>query len=123
MKISNKFLPRTVTIALFFLASATLSGCVTDDFADDDLGSSRAYTSSKAENCGQWPEDLTETSSNQHFASHGCAVRTNIATMVADQRTLTTPTKSDPIRAASRVTAIKRLEADTSTSSFRFSFF
>lgn len=74
--------------------------------------------------CGQWPEDLSETMTNQHYASHGCAVQANIAAMVADPNTLIAPAPSDPIRAGSRVRAIKKLEepAASSRSSF-FSFY
>ena len=74
--------------------------------------------------CGDWSEDVSENSMNQHMASHGCAVQANIAAMVADPNTLIVPTPKDPARAASQVSAIKNLENPTPPrgSSF-FSFF
>jgi pilus assembly protein CpaD len=223
MKNSNLFFPRSTTIGIVFLASAALSGCVSDDIANDDLASPATYSGSdnypievakgpvtlevasthgtlqpaqinevtgfahqamsagitpltisrpsgggasarvaseiaallaqqgvsrqmlriatypaaasapvnisyvttyaKTKPCGQWPEDLTKTSTNQHFASYGCAVQANIAAMVDKPETLVVPTTADPIGAASRVVAIKKLEADTTTTTSTFSFF
>lgn len=81
-------------------------------------------TYAKTKPCGQWPDDLSETMMNEHFASHGCAVQANIAAMVADPGTFIVPTPTDPIRAGGRVKAIKDLEtpASASRSSF-FSFY
>lgn len=223
MKNLNLFLPRSTMVGLVILASAALSGCVTDDIANDDLASPVPYSGSenypisvvkgpvtlevasthgtlqptqinqvtgfvhqarstgttpltisrpsgggasarvaneiaalvtqqgvsrsmlristypgpasapvnisyvathaKTKPCGQWPEDVTVTSSNQHFASYGCAVQANIAAMIDKPETLVTPTPVDPISAASRVMAIKTLEADTTTTTSTFSFF
>jgi pilus assembly protein CpaD len=223
MKNLNMFFPRSTMIGLIFFASAALSGCVSDDIANDDLASPAPYSGSgnfpivvakgpvildvasthgtlqptqinevigfahqamstglkpltisrpsgggasarvaneiaalltqqgvsrqmlrittyhaaasapvnisyvttyaKTKPCGQWPEDVTVTSSNQHFASYGCAVQANIAAMIDKPETLVVPATADPISAASRVVAIKKLEADTTTTSSTFSFF
>ena len=80
-------------------------------------------TFAKTKKCGEWPDDLSDTAMNDHFASHGCAVQANIAAMVADPNTLIVPTPIDPIRAASRVNAIKKLETPATTRSSFFSFF
>jgi pilus assembly protein CpaD len=77
-------------------------------------------TYAKTKPCGEWPEDATENENNQHFTSHGCAVQANIAAMIANPETLVVPEAVDPIRAASRVAAIKKLENPTPT---RYSFF
>jgi pilus assembly protein CpaD len=71
-----------------------------------------SYVSTYAQTkpCGEWPDDATENDFNRHFASHGCAVQANIAAMVANPETLVVPTTVDPIRAAGRVAAIKKLE-------------
>ena len=52
------------------------------------------YGSSK--NCGQWPDDATDTADNQLTANHGCAVQANIAAMVANPETLVVPSAADP---------------------------
>jgi pilus assembly protein CpaD len=80
-------------------------------------------TYAKTKPCGEWPEDLTETSSNEDYSSHGCAVQANIAAMVANPETFIVPSNNDPIRASSRVLAIKKLESNTTTNFQRFSFF
>jgi pilus assembly protein CpaD len=80
-------------------------------------------TYAKTKPCGEWPDDLGDTATNQHFASHGCAVQANIAAMVADPSTLIIPTPVDPVRAPSRVNAIKSLENPSTTRNSLFSIF
>jgi pilus assembly protein CpaD len=72
-------------------------------------------TYAKTKACGQWPQDATETEDNKYLASHGCAVQANIAAMIADPETLFVPTATDPIRANTRVNAIKTVEGQTIT--------
>jgi pilus assembly protein CpaD len=67
--------------------------------------------------CGQWPEDLGDTESNGHIASHGCAVQANIAAMIVNPETLVVPASADQINSDSRTRAIRTLEAPTSRSS------
>ena len=57
--------------------------------------------------CGQWAEDTTETDSNRLAPNHGCAVQANIAAMVANPETLSVPTATDPIVAASDIAAVQ----------------
>jgi pilus assembly protein CpaD len=77
-------------------------------------------TFAKTKPCGQWTQDATETESNAHMTSHGCAVQANIAAMVANPETLVVPTTTDPIRANTRVNAISGLEKDTSKTGASF---
>ena len=58
-----------------------------------------SYVSSlgKSLNCGQWPEDLTDTQENMLTANHGCAVQANIAAMVANPETLSVPASVSPV--------------------------
>jgi pilus assembly protein CpaD len=74
-------------------------------------------TYAKTKPCGQVTQDATETENNTHMSSHGCAVQSNIAAMVADPETLVVPSAVDPIRANTRVNAIRGLERDTSRDS------
>ncbi len=74
-------------------------------------------TFAKTKPCGQWSQDATETEENAHMSSHGCAVQANIAAMVADPETLIVPSAVDPIRANTRVNAVRGLERDTSRDS------
>lgn len=60
--------------------------------------------------CGEWPDDLSETETNQHFASHGCAVQANIAAMVANPATLIVPATKTPVYGSTRTTAIRTLD-------------
>lgn len=57
-------------------------------------------------NCGQWPDDTTDTEENMLTANHGCAVQANIAAMVADPETLVVPAAVTPISGAPRVAAL-----------------
>jgi type IV pilus biogenesis protein CpaD/CtpE len=82
----------TLSILLVCL-SLPLAGCATDTmFADDapkpyggskmhpiKVQNGRAYV----ENCGEWPNNLADTESNQMQVNHGCAVQSNIAAMAA----------------------------------------
>lgn len=66
-------------------------------------------TYAKTKKCGDWPEDATETDSNEHLNSHGCAVQANIAAMIANPETLVVPSASTPISAATRTLGINSL--------------
>lgn len=77
-------------------------------------------TYAKTKACGQWPQDVTETEDNTNMPSHGCSVQANIAAMIANPETLVVPTTTDPIRANTRVNAIKTLETPSSQRGFSF---
>ncbi len=74
-------------------------------------------TYGRSKNCGQWPDDATDTADNQLTANHGCAVQANIAAMVANPETLVVPTATDPIRAEPRVGAISTIFKPSTASS------
>ena len=73
------------------------------------------YGSSK--NCGQWPDDATDTAENQLTANHGCAVQANIAAEIANPETLVVPAAIDPIPAEPQVGAITTVFKPSSTTS------
>jgi pilus assembly protein CpaD len=79
------------------------------------------YAQTKA--CGDWSEDVTDTYQNRHMNNHGCSVQANIAAMLANPGSLVVPTTSTPIRANTRVNAIKVLEKDPTSRSSLFSIF
>jgi type IV pilus biogenesis protein CpaD/CtpE len=82
----------TLSISLLCLA-LPLAGCATDTmFADDTpvpYGGSKMHPikvqngRASVENCGEWPNNIADTESNQMNANHGCAVQSNIAAMAA----------------------------------------
>jgi type IV pilus biogenesis protein CpaD/CtpE len=78
---------------LLLLMALPLAGCASDNFfADESIspyGGSKQHPIKVAngramvDECGDWPENLAETSSNDLHANHGCAVQSNIAAMAA----------------------------------------
>ncbi len=56
----------------------------------------------QVKSCGNWPNDLTETSENDAFENFGCAHQNNIAAMVADPQDLVRPRKQAPSDAMRR---------------------
>jgi pilus assembly protein CpaD len=80
-------------------------------------------TYARTKPCGDWSEDVSDNSLNQHMPTHGCAIQANIAAMVADPNTLIVPAPQTPSRAASQVLAIKNIENPTPKRSSFFSFF
>jgi hypothetical protein len=94
---SKPVLNRTAT--LLMCMALPLAGCASDNlFADEEFtpyGGSKSYpikvVNGKAvvEECGRWPENLAETSSNNLHYNHGCAVQANIAAMAAYPEDLT----------------------------------
>jgi len=59
-------------------------------------------TADVASKCGQWSEDLNETSENQNYSNYGCSTQNNLAKMVADPADLLGP------RGQSEIDAIRR---------------
>ncbi len=76
-------------------------------------------TYAKTKPCGDWSEDASDTDSNSHLPSHGCAVQANIAAMVANPSTLVVPAAVDPVVASTRTKVVSSLDslATASTSS------
>lgn len=63
-----------------------------------------AYIAVKAQTdkCGRWPDDLTETSENKHYADFGCSYQHNLAAQMANPADLIGPRKSTTIDAENR---------------------
>jgi pilus assembly protein CpaD len=73
-------------------------------------------THAQTEPCTEWSEDITQTSTNAHMPTHGCAVQTNIAAMIVDPQTLVVPTTPTAIPADSRVKALTALSSSATAS-------
>jgi type IV pilus biogenesis protein CpaD/CtpE len=114
----NLKLPQTAFAAFLALATLALSGCITDDAMNDD-GIRNPYQSpvayplqamrGKGDKCGNWPEDLTETSQNTAYVNHGCAVQANIAAEIADPSTLYRPHATDLPLGANAAAAVRNM--------------
>lgn len=72
----------------------------------------RAMTAS-TEQCGKWPEDLSDTSENKHFKNFGCASQNNLAAMVSNPADLIGPQLPTPSDSAKRSLAISRYQRST----------
>jgi hypothetical protein len=87
-----KLSKNSLSVSLLCLAMP-LAGCVSDTmFADDapqPYGGSKMHPikvengRATVDNCGEWPDNLADSASNQMHANHGCAVQSNIAAMAA----------------------------------------
>lgn len=58
----------------------------------------RAYT----DRCGRWPEDITNTPDNKHYADFGCSTQNNLAAQVANPTDLLGPRRRGEIDAENR---------------------
>jgi pilus assembly protein CpaD len=56
----------------------------------------------QTDKCGRWPDDLTETSENKHYADFGCSYQNNLAAQVANPNDLIGPRKQSDIDAENR---------------------
>jgi pilus assembly protein CpaD len=75
-------------------AALVLAGCSAQDIAMENKyqqygGSDKypikvAHGKAHVKECGDWSDDATYTPTNEQLGSHGCAVQSNIAAMVAD---------------------------------------
>jgi pilus assembly protein CpaD len=103
--------------------SASLAGCALDDFAKEDAfepyGGSKQHPikvvngKAIASKCGDWSENIAETSDNEMAENHGCAVQSNIAAMAAQPRDLVRARKMTRGPADSRVAAIKKVSGSS----------
>lgn len=108
--------------ALLLLMTLPLTGCAADNFFADETispyGGSKQHpikvANGKAvvEDCGQWPENLSDTSSNELHANHGCAVQANIAAMAAYPNDLVKGRKLPRPLGDIQYSAIKRITGD-----------
>ena len=67
-----------------------------------------SYTRSVAvtKECGDWSEDLSNTSRNEPFPNFGCSVQNNIAAMVVNPNDFVVPRPTTPALAAARTPAV-----------------
>ncbi|TIS01727.1 MAG: pilus assembly protein CpaD, partial [Mesorhizobium sp.] len=56
----------------------------------------------QTDKCGRWPEDLTQTSENKHYADFGCSYQNNLAAQMANPNDLLGPRKQSDIDAENR---------------------
>lgn len=52
--------------------------------------------------CGRWPDDLTNTADNKHYANFGCSYQNNLAAQVANPNDLVGPRRPSEIDAEKR---------------------
>lgn len=119
---STKFLPP----AALALVAALMAGCASDNlFAEDDVYKPNSGSQlhpiklvngrAVVEKCGDWPEDMGDTTRNELASNHGCAVQSNIAAMAAQPGHLVGKSKPLPRPLGDvQYTAIKKLEAPAS---------
>lgn len=69
--------------------------------------------SASTEPCGKWPDDLSRTADNKHYANFGCASQNNLAEMIANPADLIGPQLPSPADSAKRSLAISRYQRDT----------
>lgn len=79
-----------------------------------------SYVTTKAmtDQCGQWPEDLSDnTFQNKNWYNFGCSSQNNLAAQVADPTDLIAPRGMTPIDAAQRAQVISDYRGETSSGS------
>lgn len=52
--------------------------------------------------CGRWPDDLSNTSDNKHYANFGCSYQNNLAAQVANPHDLAGPRRPSEVDAEKR---------------------
>lgn len=133
--IKSTMLFRPSILLTVALSAMALTGCVAEDMALDDgfvpytvdqrypLVYQNGHIVRKP--CGQWTENLADTASNQRFTNHGCAIRANMAAMIANPRDIETPNPISPSLAPGQVQAVKKISngQSSATSSSGRSFF
>jgi pilus assembly protein CpaD len=63
--------------------------------------------------CGRWPEDLTNTAENKHYADFGCSYQNNLAAQIANPTDLLGPRKQTTIDAENRSVVIDDYRVDS----------
>jgi Pilus biogenesis CpaD protein (pilus_cpaD) len=132
-KVSFSQMFRPASLIMAVLSASVLSGCVAQDLALDD--GFVPYTvddryplvavNGKAvrKPCGKWPTNLADTSNNQRFTNHGCAIRANMAAMIANPDDIVEPHPLALSPAPSRVQAVNRINNGQTAGTNRRSFF
>lgn len=63
--------------------------------------------------CGRWPDDISKTAENKHYANFGCSYQNNLAAQIANPADLLGPRKPSEINAAKRGVAIGTYQETT----------
>jgi pilus assembly protein CpaD len=66
----------------------------------------RAITAS-TDQCGKWPEDISDDGENKNYHDFGCSYQNNLAAQIANPADLLGPRKSGELDAAKRLKVIK----------------
>jgi pilus assembly protein CpaD len=95
----------------------------THDVADGDTRVEIGYIvyGARADSCGNWTQDASETWDNLPMPDFGCSVQHNIAAMAADPRDLVAPRGMDAGDATRRQTVVGTYEKAQSTASAKSS--
>jgi pilus assembly protein CpaD len=74
-----------------------------------------AYSSivARTDQCGQWPDQLTNTSENRNYHNFGCATQQNLAAIVANPLDLAYPRESAPPDAERRGRVLEQYRQGT----------
>lgn len=74
------------------------------DAADVSAPIRISYVAMKAhtDRCGRWPDNLTDTTDNKHYANFGCSYQNNLAAQIANPADLLGPRKPGDIDAERR---------------------
>ena len=104
-----------------------VAGCKSDALDMDDYYTPTAHyerhpiivtrSGAHAEECGNWPEDMTKTAQNTTYENFGCSQQNNLAAMVADPRDLIRPRPTAPSDAMRRSKAFDKYREGTEISS------
>jgi len=104
-----------------------VAGCKSDALDMDDYYTPTAHyerhpiivtrSGAHAEECGNWPEDMTRTAQNTTYENFGCSQQNNIAAMVADPRDLIRPRPTAPADAMRRSKVFDKYREGTEVSS------
>ena len=71
----------------------------------------RGVTASTSK-CGQWSENLADTSQNRNYADYGCSTQNNLAAQIANPGDLLGPRAESPIDAANRGAVIEAYQTN-----------
>jgi pilus assembly protein CpaD len=72
--------------------------------------------SARTDDCGDWSDNLGNTSSNLPAKNFGCSVQKNLAAQIADPRDLVEMRPSDPVDATRRAVVLDKYEKGQITS-------
>ncbi len=124
---------RPASLVLAVVAASALTGCVSEDMALDDgfvpYTVDERYPLSVVNGrivrkpCGKWTANLADTSKNERFTSHGCAIRANMAAMIANPDDIIEPHPRSLAPAPAPVQAVKKISNGQTTGSSSRTFF